>query len=133
MVRSLRTISRGVVGGSPLLVKCMKLLAADQMQWALQTGKAEQVDVKVFVNLAKKGITCWNVALGKCQITEEDVRKACEEEGVDAKRWLGEAQERRKETAETQDMICGVAVPKDLDIQLVMKSMGWYGYKPYNT
>ena len=133
MVRSVRTISKGLVDGSPLLIKCMKLLAADQMQWAAYAGKEEQVDVKVFVNLAKKGKTCWNVALGKCECTEDDVRKACEEENVDPKRWLGVAQERRKETKESYDMICGVPVPSDAQMQNFMKSLGYYGYKPYSS
>jgi hypothetical protein len=37
----------------------MKLTAGDQMQWAQMIGKDDVADVRVFIELAHKGITAW--------------------------------------------------------------------------
>ena len=73
----------------------MKVTAADQMKMGEKRKPVPQ-DVKVFVHLANKGITGWNIILGKCECTELDVRLACNVLKVDPMRWLGTVQERRK-------------------------------------
>jgi hypothetical protein len=92
----MRVISLELTGNSPILIKCMKLTAADQMREASMQKKPVPQDVKVFVNLANKGKTCWSVLLGKSVCTELDVQIACKVERVDVGRWLGVVQERRK-------------------------------------
>jgi hypothetical protein len=69
IVRFVRSINKALGQDAPLMIKCMKLTAADQMEWAKREGKEEQVDIKVFVNLASKGITAWNIVLGKQTVT----------------------------------------------------------------
>ena len=109
---------------TPLLLKCMKLLAADQMKWAQQVGKEEEVDIKVFVYLAAKGKTPWDLILGVKKVTEQDVKNACETCGVDSTRWLSGPHDRTKKAAVAQDMICGVVVPSDPSYQSFLKALG---------
>jgi len=133
IVRFVRGLCVALDQEPPLLIKCMKLTAADQMKWAQAAGQAEQVDVRVFVNLAKKNVTPWNVVLNKIPISREDIIQACEEEHVDSNRWLGAPRERNtKESRTHSDMICGVPIVNDAFHMALLKCLGAYGYKPFN-
>lgn len=130
VVRFVRGISNALGEQPPVMLKCMKLLAADQMAMADAFGAEEQVDIRVFVNLANKRITPWDVVLGHCYCSEELIRKACEEEKVPPHRWLGMPQERVTEAKQHGDMICGVYVGNQGANYAILQSLGAFGYKP---
>ncbi|KAG2388223.1 hypothetical protein C9374_001073 [Naegleria lovaniensis] len=130
-IRFIRAISKSLGQEAPLIMKCMKLTAADQMRWAQMAGKEEPDDVPVFKKLTlEKNITPWGIVLETVKATREDIILACQECKVDPKKWLGYAQERTAESKIHQDMICGCVVPNVASVQMLLKSLGAFGYKP---
>ncbi|KAF0982149.1 hypothetical protein FDP41_012010 [Naegleria fowleri] len=130
-IRFIRAISKSMGQEAPLIMKCMKLTAADQMRWAQMAGKEEPDDVPVFKKLTlEKHITPWGIVLETVKATKEDIISACKECNVDPKKWLGYAQERSTESKIHQDMICGCVVPNVASVQMLLKSLGAFGYKP---
>lgn len=130
MIRFIRAINATLDTPPPLILKCMKLLAADQMRWAMIEGKDEQLDIKVFVTLADSGITPWGIVLNTCKCTIDDVIKACKKNSVDPQTWLRIPKNRSMDLKESHDMICGVCVPNNAFMVNLLKTLGAYGYKP---
>jgi len=132
IVRFLHALCRALKQEPPLSIKCMKLTAGDQMQWASMVNKPEPVDVQVFVQLAlKRNITAWNIVLGKVACSIDDIARVCSDLNVDYNKWLGTANTRRtKKSVVAPHMICGCVVPTDEVVMNVLKSMGAFGYKP---
>ena len=44
---------------------------------------------------------------------------------------MGNAGERRKETTNAPDMVCGVTIPNELVYNELVKTLGCFGYKPH--
>jgi len=96
----------------PRALKCIKLTAADQMNWAVATRKGIDKNVAVFSDLVENDILPWT-NLGASQSAwdaiQVRVRDVCLSRGMNVLKWLGKPRERTEaRTKEHNDMICGV-------------------------
>ncbi|KAG2381925.1 hypothetical protein C9374_005717 [Naegleria lovaniensis] len=136
-LRFIRALSRSLDTKPPLLIKSMRLTAADQMYWAKLYGLPLCSDLLVFQALTSIGITPWDIILNQVEsVSAEQIIKICEKHKVDPSGWLGirESKHRYTDKSSTayQDQICGVCVPSIQYVQMILKTLGAFGYKSKN-
>lgn len=133
-LRFIRTLCHSLDIKPPLLIKSMRLTAADQMYWAKLYGMPLCSDLLVFEELARSGITPWGIILNQiANISPDKIIKICANHKVDPSGWLGIRESKYrytdKSSNEYHDQICGVCVPNDQFVQNVLKTLGAFGYK----
>lgn len=131
MLRFIKSICFSSSIQTPVITKCMKLTAADQMKWAEMEGKEEEKNVPVFCELAlEKNITPWGIVLNKCVVSEQVVKEVCQKHGADPKKWLeGPIEQFKVGMKQHHDMICGCVVESSIVVQQMLKSLGAFGYR----
>ena len=138
MVRQLRSLSIKLNIKPPVLFKCLKLTAGDQMQWAASTDKNVDPTTKVFQQLYNEKYLPWsalNSDIDQNEITSAIKRICATVESREGERdmeiqWLGDPSSWTTDTLQDTDMICGVPVKTDKLTAFILKSLGFAGSKP---
>ncbi|EFC36369.1 predicted protein [Naegleria gruberi] len=132
-IRFIRMITKTLNQPPPMLLKCMKLTAADQMKMFSMYGRGEHADVALFVELVKKGITPWGIIIGNCSVAIEDLIKLCKKFKIDPNTWLGYTNYRVSDDFVFNELICGCVIPNTSIAQSILKKLNAYGYKPHKS